>query len=810
MNHLKISLRYLLKNRTFSFVNLFGLTLGFLCFILIALFVQDELSFDMFHADADKIVRVIQHETKDGKTRSIAPVAARIAPASAKEIPEVEDAIRVSAFGRITVGNDPATRDFQRINVADPNFFSFFDFKLLEGDPKTALATPNGLVLSQKLAKKYFGNESAVGKQLWTSTQEFTITGVMEDPPKNSHMQLDLVFAEITWERYFDWYKDFVASDWKSNSYITYLKLKPGADPSIVAEKVTRLVERNYPAGEKLLSNFELQPLADVHLFSDQLQGAESGQTGTNGIKPFYLYMFGGVALLILSIACLNYMNLSTAAAFKRTREIGTRKTLGARKGQLIGQFAGEALILATISLITAIALIQLVLPFVNSFVEKDLALAQMPLSWTVAMIAALLGAGVLSCIYPAFIVSKVVPTEAMKREVKLGKRTVPVRKMLVVAQFAISIIMIASTLVIYRQLEYMKSKDLGFELSNLVVIDINSAPLRNNFENVKDRFRSVSGVKEISTSTRVPGEWKSFPIANIRHAESTEATETIFVGIDNDFLSTYNIKLLEGRNFAAGKSDSTKVILTKLAVEELGLQNPVGQVIEIPDIRWGGSVEAMDVPFRVEVIGVCDNFHFESFKQEMRPLIFGYANTPVQRIDYYTMRLETKNLSETIQQLKAVNNSLTPDDPLEYTFLDERFETFYRADLKRGQIFIVFSVIIVLIACMGLFALVSYSIESRTKEIGIRKVLGASVQNIVKMISTEFLVLILVAGFIAIPVTWYLMRNWLQEFAYHIPMSADIFILAAIIALVIAFATISIKAINAAIVNPVKSLRSE
>jgi putative ABC transport system permease protein len=806
INSLKISFRYLMKNRTFSFINIFGLTLGFTCFILISLFLQDELSYDKFHSDASRTYRVIQHEQKEDKIRDVAPVAARIGAEALKQFPEVEDAMRISALGRITMGNDPANRGYEPITIADANFFNFFDFELVAGDPETALALPGTLVLSEKLAQKYFGKESALGKKIWTSTQEFTISGVMKDSPKDSHLQVQALFAEATWANYFDWYKNFVNSDWRSNSFITYIKLKDGADAVALSDKLTSLVKTNYPADQEFKSTFTLQPLADIHLYSEDIQGAGMN---TAGIKPFYLYIFGAVAVLILLIACLNYMNLSTAAAFKRTREIGTRKTLGAEKLQLVMQFTGEAILLAVSSLAAAIAIVQVVLPAVNEFLGKDLSMTRIPLNLLLAIIATMISAGIISSLYPAYIISKVSPVEAIKREVKFGNRALPFRKMLIVVQFSISIMMIASTLVIYRQLQFMKSKDLGFDVSDLLVVDINSDPLRRNFESVKALFKSVPEVQRISTSTRVPGEWKSFPITTVRGGSPKE-TETIFVGIDDDFMDTYEIKLVAGRNFSGDKSDSLKVILTKLAVEELGLNDPLGQIIEIPTFRNGGNIRNLEKPFRVEVIGIAENFHFESFREKMMPLVFAYANTPIQRIDYYTMRISTNDWEGTIDKLKAVNNKLAPDDPLEYTFLDGRFKEFYSADVKRGQVFMVFSCVIVFIACLGLFALVSYSIESRTKEIGIRKVLGATVQNIVHMISKEFLLLIFIAGIIAIPITIYLMKSWLQDFAYHIPMGADIFILAAALAATIALLTISFRSIKAAIMNPVKSLRSE
>jgi putative ABC transport system permease protein len=814
LNYFKITLRYLLKNRTFSFINIFGLTFGFLCFTLIALYLFDELSFDMFHKDAGRTYRVIQHiQQDDGTLRTVAPVAARIAPEALSQLPEVEDIFRVSGIGRITLGNDPATRDYERVLTTDENFFTFFDFQLLEGDPATALKRPDGIVLSEKLAKKYFGSEPAMGKSLWSVLRRneqnvhFTVTGIMKDFPKNSHLQFDILYAESTWPSVFNWYTNFMASDWSSNSFVTYVKLKPDVDQQAFEGKLTELVEAHYPADKEFKSSFALQPMKDIHLYSDNIQGND---INANGIKPFYLYLFAAVAFLILLIASLNYMNLSTAAAYKRTREIGTRKTLGALRSQLIAQFSGEAILLSVVSLILAAALLQTLLPAINAFAEKELALQALPLRWAVALVVVMIAAGLLSSLYPAYIIARVRPSEALKKDVKLGNRSLPVRKLLVAGQFAISIIMIASTLVIYRQLNFMRSKDLGFNLQNLLVIDINSNRLRQNFETVKAEFSSVPEVQSITTSTRVPGEWKNFPISMVKPEGEPSGQEMIYVGIDQDFLSTYNIRLLEGRNFIAGTADSTKVILTKLAVEQLGLTNPIGQVVEIPTVRWGGAIEELDQPLRVEVIGIADDFHFESFRQEMMPVIFAAPNTAIQRIDYYTLNVKTSNWTETIEKLKAANTKIDPDNPLEYTFLDSRFEEFYKADEKRGQIFLVFSSVIVLIACLGLFAVVSYTIESRTKEIGIRKVLGASVQNIVGLISKEFLLLVAIAALVAVPVAFFLMKNWLQDFAYHVTMGVDVFVLSGVIALVIAFATISFRSIKAAIANPVDSLRNE
>lgn len=813
-NHFKISFRQLMKNKTFTFINIFGLTLGFLCFILISLYIHDELGFDLFHRDSARIYRVLQHEKmEDGTTRDVATTAALIGPEVAAQFPEVEATARISAIGRITMGNDPANRDYERITITDTNIFSFFDFPLIEGDRTTALTKPDVIVVSESFARKYFGTTDVLGKQIWSNLTrndknvEFTISGIMKDFPKNSHLQVDVIFSDSSWPSVFPWYKDFTSTDWESNSYLTYVKLRDPESKKSLEPRITTLVKDHYPATKTFKSEFSLQPLSDIHLNSAHIQDSD---VAANGMNPFYLYMFGGVGFLLLLIACLNCMNLSTAAAFKRTREIGTRKTLGAQRVQLIAQFVTDSVLLSMIAMILALVLLQMAIPSINQFTGKELALTSLPLSWSLGILGTLLLVAVVSALYPAFITARVSPAEALKKEVRIGNARLPVRKMLVVAQFTISIVMISSTLIIYEQLNYMRSKDIGIETENLLVIDINSGRLRRNFENIKAEFGKPAEVLSVSTSTRVPGEWKSFPMATATALGEPMGKEMIYVGIDNDFLKTYNIELKEGRNFSAGPADSSKVILTELAVKQLGLTNPIGQIIEIPTVRWGGSIEPLDQPFRVEVIGVAGNFHFESLRTDMKPIMFVAPNTPIQRIDYYTLKIKTNDWPGMIEKLKAINASIDADNPLEYTFLDSRFEEFYKADAQRGQIFLVFSLIVVLIACMGLFALVSYAVEARIKEIGIRKVLGASVKNIVGMVSKEFLMLIIIACVLAIPAAYLFMHKWLRDFAYRIDLGAGIFILASIIILLIAGITISLRTIKAATVNPVKSLRSE
>ncbi len=808
LNYLKIAYRHLNKNRAFSLINIFGLTIGFLCFILIALYIHDELNYDRMHRDGADIYRVIQHETmEDGALRKVSTVAGRIGPESVSQLPEVADVVRISVYGRLTMGNDPETRGYEVFTVADSGFFNFFDFKLLKGNPNTALTEPNSIVISQKLANRYFGTGDAVGKMIKLNDNDMNVAGVMQDFPTNSHIQIDLLLSEAAVDQYFPWYRRFESSDWVTNSFATYVKLKPGQDKTSYENKLTQLVKQNYPSDKEFKSTFTLQPLADIHLYSSEIQDY---QVNNSGFTPFYIYMFSVVALLILLIAALNYMNLSTAAAYKRTKEIGTRKTLGAGKASLIGQFMGEATMLSLISLVIAVALLQVIMPFVNEFANKRLSLSTLPFNWAAIIALTLIGCGILASLYPAFIVSRVSPVQAIKKEVRFASQSIPVRKVLVVAQFAISIIMISSTLIIYRQLNFMREKALGFDVENLVTVDINSGILRRQFEAVKHEFSQLTEVQKVAVSSRVPGEWKRFPIATVSRQEESIKADMIYVGVDSDFLSTYNIQLQEGRNFGNSPGDSTKVILTRLAVDQLGLKNPIGQVVVIPTVTWGGQIENLEQPFYAEVIGVVDNFYFESFRKKMMPLIFAYHNNPIHSIDYYTLRIKSSNWEKTLSELKRINEQFDPKNPVEYNFLDSKFAEFYQSDTKRGQIFLAFSSIIVLIACLGLFALVSFSIENRKKEIGVRKVLGASTESILNLLSKEFMMLVVIAFVIATPLVILTMRSWLSEFAYHVNFGVGTFALSGIIAILIAFVTISFRSIKAAVANPVDSLRSE
>ena len=804
-NYIKITFRYLLKNKIFTFVNILGLTLGFTCFILLSLFVIDELSFDDFHSDADHIYRVIQ-TINDGDARKVAAVAPLVGTEAKEQFPEIVDQTQLIQIGRLTVGNEPLNRDYERIWIAHENFFQFFDFEFMHGNPETALTKPDNLVVTESIATKYFGETDIVGQTLYTNVYEGTIAGVIKDFFPNSHIDIEVIHTEPTWAREIDSWNEWTSSNWTSNSFITYYKMTPGFDKTGFEQKLTNFVTSNYGTEVDYTSTFSLQTLKDIHLYSQDISGGENANAG----NLLYVYMFSIVGFLILAIACFNYMNLSTAASYRRIREVAMRKTLGANKKQLILQFTGEALLVSTISVILAITFIELTMPYVNAFVGKSLSLPFQNIPLVAGLLFIVLASGILSSLYPSFFLSKVKPAVALKKEVSIGGRSFSLRKILVVTQFAISIGMISSTIIIYNQLNYLQQKELGFTYADRVTIDINSGPLRSQFETIKQEFATLNEVKSVSVSSRVPGEWKVLPIANVERTDADLSIPMNFIGADEDFLQTYDIKLLKGRNLTNSIADSNSVLITQSAAEQLGLTNPVGRRLNIASTIWSGDLAEQEEPYQPVIIGIIDDFYMQSLHQNQRPVMIASYRNPVHNIDYYTLNIDTKNWQQTLSELKAINFKFDPENPVEYHFLDNRFAEMYRADTTRGQLFLLFSGIIVFIACMGLFALASFSIENRIKEIGVRKVLGAKISQITWLLTSEFALMVGIAFLISIPICYFAIQNWLQEFAYRIPIPWWAFLLAGFIAMLIAFITVSFQTIRAALMNPVETLRSE
>nr|WKN34973.1 ABC transporter permease [Tunicatimonas sp. TK19036] len=796
-SYLTIAYRNLLKNKVFSLINIAGFSLGFIAAIFIALYVLDELNFDAFHTHADRIYRVTETLQDENGERQVVGAATQIGPSAVENLPEVENAVRLNVFGRLTLGYDEF-RDYENFLVADASFFKIFDCQFIEGDSQTALDQPYSVVLTESLAKKYFGDESPLGKSMYASwyENEINVTGVIADFPANTHFAPDMLFSFSTISTNKN-FRESAASDWSSNTFATYLLLEENADPAEVAERLTFLANEHRTVDFQN-NKYSLQPLTDIHFHSQHL---EDDYVFHADIA--YIYIFAGIGLLILLIAFINYVNLSTARAMKRFKEVGLRKTIGASRKQLIFQFIGESILIVFITLVLAVTAVQILLPYFNELAEKTLSLRL----FQGAALLILLGIGVLSGIlagaYPAFYLSRIKPSLILQRYSSFRKNT-SLRQVLVIGQFSFAILMITVTIVNYRQMHFIRHTDLGYEREQLVTVDVNSQILREKYETVKATFQKIPNVLNVTATTRVPGEWKSIPTAGV--AKENGLLNFLYFAGDEDFLPTYNIQLVQGRNFRNTPTDSAKILINETAVQTMGLTDPIGHRVEVTHF----GQDELEEPFIAEVIGVFEDVHFKTVREKIAPTMITYYRNPLYPIDYYTLQIGTQNVAQTIEAIENVTQQFDPANPLEYHFLDDKFEELYRADTKTGEIISIAAFLAIAIACLGLFGLTNLSVEQRVKEVGIRKVLGANVGQITWLIARNFLQLVGVAFLLAAPFAWWIIRQWLNEFAYHFPVSVDLVLISGGLVLLIAIVTISFQTIKAAVANPVDSLRYE
>jgi len=812
-NYFKIAMRNLWKNKVYSFINIFGLTLGLVCFLLIALYVFDELTYDDFHSKASRIYRVIDEKTSpEGKDSKVAAASYQIAERAPSDVPEVKMAARFTAFGRSNVFDPISNIKFHELIVAaNPSFLQVFDFKLIEGNRITALTTPHSVILTEELAKKIYGVSSVVGRSLKTDGDSvpYIVTGILKDFPSNSHFSLNLIFSEgsRTGQRY----KDFVNNDWTSNSFTTYLELDKNANVAKATEKLNQMVTANRKTDNAVKSTLSLQPLRAIHFHSAGIRG--DGTRSERKGNLAYIYVFCVVALFVLLIACINYMNLTTARFASRSKEIAIRKVAGAARRNLVNQFLSEAFVMAVFALILALAITKLVLPYFNAFTEKQLSLT-MSTDYRIwlGILGAVILVGLFAGSYPAIFQSGLKPLLLLKNKVRQGRGHLSLRRGLVVFQFSLSIMMIIATLVVFLQMKYVKTADMGFNKEQLLVADINSGAVRRGASTIKSEYSKLAAVKSVTVTNRVPGEWKVIPkVAARKNGSTGEGDYMYFFAADEDFLKTFEIGLLKGRNFsAANLADSSAIILNETAAAMLEVKEPSEQIIEMPSEDYDGNTEDLRQPFRARVIGIVKDFNFRSLREPVAPMIIGYQNNPLEPVDYFTVRLTTDNVEKTVKQLEDILHQTDPNHLFEYNFLDKQWDIFYRDDKKRESIFLAIAVMTILIACLGLFGLATYAAEQRIREIGIRKVLGASIPQLVAMLSKDFIRLVLIAAIIAIPVAWWMMQSWLNDFAYRTKIYWWVFIIAGSMALLIALCTVGLKALKAAVTNPVKTLRSE
>jgi len=818
-NYFKTAWRTLIRHKLYTSLNVAGLTFGISCFLLIGLYLFDELTFDQQHSRAGRIYRVIEHKTVNSESTIIAAAGYKLAEESKIQIAEVENTTRIQRLGRANLVSPENPINFfqETVTVADERFLQIFDFPLLAGDKKTALKEPNSIIINEDLAKRLFNKTEVVGKTLQFSFMQspLKITGVLKNHPRNSSFDFSSIMSDAAFA------SDSInkierAGDWLSNSFSVYALLKPTADPENVAVKMSKMVHDNFKAPAGTNFSFSLQPLKNIHLNSETiLDGARNSNVDAM-VKGsmFYVKIFSFVALFVLLIAGINYMNLTTARASSRLKEIGVRKAIGAFKSHLIRQFLFESLLVTFISFVLALIVVNLMLPAFNHFTNKQLSLGISSdyRIWLFA-IGFVTIIGFLSGSYPALMLSRFKPVLLLKGLKLQNKSDLSLRKGLVIFQFTISTVMIIGTIILFLQVRYLNHTNLGFNKDLLVVIDVNTGKARSNFEAVKTEMSKIPTVKNVSVTSRVPGEWKSFRTIKIKNMGSTgEPGVAYMFGADKDFVKTFEVTLLTGRNFNT-PADSSCIIINETAAKMLGITEAAEQIVEIPSASRDGNftpLNTMNIPFKPRVIGIVKDFHFQSLRDKIEPLVLAYNHNPIHVIDYYSARIAATGIEATLNKLKEVMVNNDKDDPFEYHFLDEQLALFYVEDGRRQTMLIWIALATIFIACLGLFGLATYSAEQRVKEIGVRKVLGASVVNLASLLSKDFLKLVLIANGIAFPIAWWATNKWLQEYAYHINVEWWVFVIAGISAIVIALLTVSYQAIKAAVANPVKSLRTE
>ncbi|MFN3381282.1 MAG: ABC transporter permease [Runella zeae] len=813
-NYFKIAFRTLTRHKLYTALNVAGLTFGITCFLIIGLYLFDELTFDQQHSKASRIYRVIEHKKTKTDDLTIAAVSYKLAEESKKSIPEIETTARMTSFGRDNLSN-PETKDkfHLTINLADENFMKVFDFEAIAGEKQTALKEPNSIVITEKIAQKLFNNTEVVGKILRFDFTEkpLKITAVIKNHPSNSSFNFESLLSESTFNDDVE-LQQSNASDWFSHDYTVYALLKENVQPQTVGAKMNALVHANYKFETGTTVDYSLQPLTDMRLHSDHIaRGSNNVGSGKGSI--LYIKIFGIVALFVLLIACINYMNLTTARATNRSKEIGVRKANGAFRSHLINQFLFESLLVTLLSFVLSIGFVNLLLPSFNAFTEKQLSLGfhsdyRIWLYTTVAVVLT----GLISGSYPAFLLSRFSPLALLKTLKLQNQGDLSLRKGLVVFQFTISVVMIIGTIVLFQQIKYVSNKDLGFTKELLLVVDINSGDVRKNAQTIKNEIAKIATIKNVSVTTRVPGEWKNIPTVKIRTEGNTdEHSISYLLGVDEHFANTFEVKVVNGRNFV-DTDDSTSILLNETAAKMLKIKEAAGQLVEIPERSMGGSYSPLNnkQTFRARVVGIVKDFHFQSLREKIAPMVLAYQNNPVHSIDYFTSRITGSDVPHTLAKINEALIKIDPAHLLEYHFLDEQLARFYADDYRRETMLIWAALATIFIACLGLFGLATYTAEQRVKEIGVRKVLGASVFSLTTLLSKDFMKLVLIANGIAFPLAWWATHQWLEEFAYHINVEWWVFVVAGVSAMLIALLTISYQAIKAALMNPVKSLKTE
>lgn len=792
-NYLLLAVKHLRKQKVFSIINILGLTVGITCCFLIFLFIFNEMSYDNFHKNGKDIYRVMRTGNVNGEGREIPYVSPAYATALVNDYPDaIKQAVRVIPDNDL-ISYKNISYNEKNVYLTDSNFFQFFDFALAKGNPANVLKEPNSIVLTQSTARKYFGNDDPIGKVLqFNKDRQLKVTGICEDVPVNSHLQFDMVISMSTLRSIVqpDWFTQF-----PGNNMFTYVQLNNAVDPAQLKKRFPAFMDKYlgaYYAASGFKMGLTIKPLDKIYFAADGFDNVKHG-------NKKMVYVFMSIAILILIIACINFINLATARATDRSKEVGLRKVLGAVRKQLVGQFILESVVYAAIACVLSIGLLQLLMPAYSNLLGY-----QLPSYWNnpwiyVFIIGVIIVVGLLAGSYPALMLSSFSPIDSLKGKLKRGKGGAFFRKTLVVFQFGISVLLIVSVVVIMSQMNYVRNADLGFDKEQSMIVKFDNTDISQHGQQFKNELLNIPAVKSVSLMSGEPGGFHdSYGFETESNPTEKSMFNTEFT--DLDFVKTLGLKIIAGRDFSQSfQTDSAEaVLINRNAATKMGYspEQAIG--------KWIRNTGRDSLKRRI--VGVVEDYHYVSLKDPIGSLVISPGND--RRLAL--IKLKTNNLSSTINEIKKAYVAAAPAYPFEYNFLDERFDRLYRTESRQQSVLSIFSIIAIFIACLGLFGLASYTAVKKTKEIGIRKVLGSSVQNIVLLLSKDLLKPVLVGTLIAMPVGYYAMNKWLQGFAYRVDFHWWMFAIAIVVAVSIALLTVGFQAVKAAIANPIKSLRTE
>jgi putative ABC transport system permease protein len=789
-NYLMLAIKNFRKQKMFSLINLLGLTVGITCCLMIFLFIINEFSYDKFHKNGKNIYRVMRVSKQDG--REIPYLSAPYATALRNDYPDaVQNTLRV-LLDQDLMSHKNVSFNEKKVILADSNFFSFFSFPLIKGDPATVLKDPSGIVITASTAKKYFGNEDPIGKVIeMNKDRQFKVAGIAADAPVNSHLEFDMVVSLSNW-RNTQWF-----NQWPNNGLLVYAQLHPAVNPEQLKQRFPAFMDKYMGAFYRengFMMGLTINPLEKIYF-----EGESPFDPVKHGSKKM-VYIFMSIAILILIIACINFMNLATARATDRSKEVGLRKVMGAMKKQLAGQFIFESLLFSTMAAVLAVLLLQAIMPSYSNFLGYTL-----PSYWSnpwfyAFMAGVVLVVGLLAGSYPALLLASFSPIESLKGKLKVGTGGALFRKTLVVVQFGISVLLIVSVTIVMRQMNFVRTADLGFNKDQTMIVRLDNRSISEKGVQFKNELQADPAVASVSLMSGEPGgfhDMYGFEVEAKRGDKIMFSTEFA----DFEFAKTLGLKILAGRDFSPSfTTDSVySVLINRAAATKLGYtpEQAVG--------KWVRNIYADTA--RRTIVGVVEDYHFTSMKDAIGPLII---STRKDDRRLALVKLRTAQVQPVIACIQKIYKSNAPDFPFEYDFLDTRFDRLYKSEVKQQTLLSAFSIIAICIACLGLFGLASYTAVKRTKEIGVRKVLGSSVQNIVLLLSKDLLKPVLLGTIVAVPLGYLAMQKWLEGFAYRTPIHWWLFALAALVAVCIAVITVSVQAIKAALANPVKSLRTE